>query len=60
MKWKLEYLIVVVACVLYLLNFGLGWIEFIPDNAPLIGNVDEFLVVVIGLWAAKKLGVNVI
>jgi hypothetical protein len=26
---------------LYLLNPGLGIFEFIPDNAPFIGNLDE-------------------
>lgn len=27
--------------VVYLLNPGMGIIEFIPDNLPLIGNIDE-------------------
>ena len=26
---------------LYLLNPGLGFFEFIPDNMPFIGNLDE-------------------
>jgi len=35
-----------VACLglislLYLLNIGVGFIEFIPDNIPFIGNLDE-------------------
>jgi uncharacterized membrane protein YkvA (DUF1232 family) len=29
--------------VLYLLNPGLGVFELIPDNLPLIGNIDEGL-----------------
>ena len=27
--------------VLYLLNPGVGFIEIIPDNLPIIGNLDE-------------------
>lgn len=26
---------------LYLLNVGFGWLEFVPDNVPLVGNLDE-------------------
>lgn len=26
---------------LYLLNFSFGFIEFLPDSLPLVGNVDE-------------------
>ena len=25
----------------YLLNFGMGFVELIPDNIPIIGNLDE-------------------
>jgi hypothetical protein len=37
---------IVVACLgiislLYLLNIGMGIFEFIPDNLPFIGNLDE-------------------
>jgi hypothetical protein len=28
-------------CVLYLFNFGWGWFELIPDNFPVVGNLDE-------------------
>jgi hypothetical protein len=27
---------------MYLLNIGAGFIELIPDNIPLVGNLDEF------------------
>lgn len=30
-----------ILAALYLLNFGAGIIEFIPDNLPLLGNLDE-------------------
>lgn len=26
---------------MYLLNVGMGFIELIPDNVPLVGNLDE-------------------
>lgn len=26
---------------LYLLNLGFGWLELLPDNVPLVGNLDE-------------------
>ena len=37
---------IAVACLgilslLYLLNIGLGVVEFIPDNIPFVGNLDE-------------------
>lgn len=35
--------IVAGAAVLYLLNIGLGFVEILPDNAPVIGNLDEVL-----------------
>lgn len=31
----------VVLSVLYLLNFDMGIVELIPDNFPVIGNLDE-------------------
>jgi uncharacterized membrane protein YkvA (DUF1232 family) len=30
-----------VVCVLYIINPTAGIIEFLPDNIPLIGNLDE-------------------
>lgn len=38
-----KYLIIagMALCSLYLLNPGLGFFELIPDNLPLIGNLDE-------------------
>lgn len=37
---------IIVACLgiislLYLLNISLGILEFIPDNIPFVGNLDE-------------------
>ena len=30
-----------ILALLYLLNIGLGIVEFIPDNIPFVGNLDE-------------------
>ena len=30
-----------IVSVLYLLNFSFGFIEFLPDALPLVGNLDE-------------------
>jgi uncharacterized membrane protein YkvA (DUF1232 family) len=37
--------------LLYILNPGAGFIEFIPDNLPIIGNLDEGVAIML-LWAA--------
>jgi hypothetical protein len=37
------YKILGIISALYLLNIGFGVIELIPDNAPIIGNIDEFI-----------------
>jgi len=28
-------------CVLYIANLGCGFLEFIPDNIPIVGNLDD-------------------
>jgi len=33
--------VMIIAGMLYIGNFTFGIIEFIPDNLPLIGNLDE-------------------
>jgi uncharacterized membrane protein YkvA (DUF1232 family) len=44
----LVYLMAVIG-VIYLLNPTLGIIEFIPDNLPIIGNLDESVAVMLVL-----------
>ena len=42
--------------IVYLANFGFGFIEFLPDNLPYVGNIDEGVagtMVAIGL---RKIG----
>jgi len=43
---------------LYLLNPTMGVIELIPDNIPIIGNLDEGVAVTILLSGLKYFGVN--
>ena len=44
---------------LYLLNFGVGIVEFIPDNLPLIGNLDEATATFLLLNCLAYFGVNI-
>jgi len=50
--------VVVGLCVLYLINPTLGVFELIPDNLPIIGNLDEVAASAGLLWALKGLGVR--
>ena len=45
-------------CVLYLINPTLGVFELIPDNLPIIGNLDEVAASAGLFWALKGLGVR--
>ncbi|MBL8860054.1 MAG: DUF1232 domain-containing protein [Planctomycetes bacterium] len=38
---RLLTLLGILACGLYILNPGMGVFELIPDNIPVIGNLDE-------------------
>jgi hypothetical protein len=44
--------------LLYLLNPTFGVFEFLPDNVPLIGNVDEALATAVLLGALRYHGVD--
>lgn len=41
---------------LYLLNPTLGMLEFVPDNIPLLGNVDEATAAMVLLGALRYFG----
>lgn len=45
-------------CGIYLLNPDAGIIEFIPDNLPLIGNLDEAAAVLLLLRCLAHFGVD--
>lgn len=40
--------------VIYLANPSGGFIEFIPDNIPIIGNLDEAGVTLLLMWAVDE------
>lgn len=42
----------------YLSNLGAGVIEFIPDNIPGIGNIDEVLATALLIYCLNTLGLN--
>jgi len=44
-------------CVLYLINPGMGVLEFIPDNLPIIGNLDEAAAVTGLLMSLSQMGI---
>ena len=47
------------AGAVYLLNIGFGVVEFIPDNLPLWGNLDEGAATLLMLNGLRILGVNI-
>lgn len=42
----------------YLSNLGAGVIEFIPDNIPGVGNIDEALATALLIYCLNTLGLN--
>jgi hypothetical protein len=43
---------------IYLANIGVGVVEIIPDNLPLIGNIDEAIATLLLLNSLSFFGVN--
>jgi len=50
----------VLFAVLYLLNPTGGFIEFLPDNLPFVGNLDEVGITGLLIYSLRVLGVEVI
>lgn len=48
-----------VLSALYLSNVGAGFIEFIPDNLPFVGNIDEATATFLLLNCLAYFGVNI-
>lgn len=42
--------------LLYLLNIGLGVVEFVPDNIPFVGNLDEGTAAAVLLMCLRYFG----
>lgn len=47
-------------CALYLANPGWGWIEFIPDVVPGLGNLDEAVASILLLRVLAYFGINLV
>lgn len=45
-------------CALYILNPGAGFVEFIPDNIPVIGNLDEAAAIAILISCCAYFGID--
>ncbi len=57
MKGILVFCLGIIA-VLYLLNIGVGVIELIPDNVPLVGNLDEGGAATLLLMCLRYFGID--
>lgn len=55
---KLPYILLVIISMLYIINPTFGVFELLPDNLPLVGNIDEGLFTILLLWSLGKLGVD--
>ncbi|MCD8529241.1 MAG: DUF1232 domain-containing protein [Chitinophagales bacterium] len=53
---KISYVFIAVLSALYVLNPTAGIFEFIPDNIPIVGNIDEAAAIGFFLYAMKNLG----
>jgi len=51
-------IVIALASVLYILNPGAGIFELIPDNIPIIGNLDEASAVVIFLACLRYFNID--
>lgn len=49
----------ILASIIYLSNLTSGFIEFIPDQIPIIGNIDEFSASAFLLYCLNYLGLNI-
>lgn len=50
--------IIGITSLLYLLNIGVGFIELIPDNIPIIGNLDEATATILLINYLRYLGID--
>lgn len=48
-------ILAIVLSVVYIINPTAGVLEFIPDNIPLVGNIDEAGATAMLLWAIAEL-----
>jgi len=59
-KWLTRALALAGALVsaIYLANMGAGFVELIPDNIPVAGNIDEVLFTLLLIYCLRRLGIE--
>jgi len=57
MKGFVVFLLGIVS-LLYIFNIGVGFIELIPDNIPIIGNLDEAAAAMLLVNCLKYFGID--
>ena len=55
---KTTFFLLGLLCLIYILNPGAGVFELIPDNLPIIGNLDEAAAVATLLVCLKYFGIS--
>jgi len=55
---SLLVLLAAIFSIIYLINPGAGFIEFLPDNLPIVGNLDEATATAILLACARYFGLD--
>ena len=55
---KLLVHIIGLTSLLYLMNIGVGLIEIIPDNIPIVGNLDEATATILLINYLRYLGID--
>lgn len=52
---RLLFFVLAAFCVVYLVNPTLGVFEFLPDNLPVVGNLDEAGATAALIWSVRRL-----
>jgi uncharacterized membrane protein YkvA (DUF1232 family) len=52
---KSGYVFIILASAVYLLNPGWGVFELLPDNLPIVGNIDEGAAGALIIWAIGRI-----
>jgi hypothetical protein len=55
---KILHHIIGILSLLYLMNIGVGVIELIPDNMPIVGNLDEATATILLMNYLRYLGID--
>jgi hypothetical protein len=50
----------IIVAILYLSNIGFGLVELLPDNLPVVGNLDEAFFTLMLVTCLRKLGIDLL